>query len=754
MMHDQPTPTEAPVGDLIDAGDRFRARAETEGALARAAQPETPPSSPVPPTRPEGQQVEPYVVEGEIVTTEGRSRWVTPAVRVDRDQARRVAAIAGRAVLRTGWQVGQGHLVWLRRLIEALTYAAYREQIRAARARGDVEALAEWMERYKEAKQTRWERILRAPRVIASALVAALLVVVVLTGVLLVIGVAVHLWEGGWTWSEWWATVGAGLSTAAWLAQTALIIGLIAAPVGWVLAAYRAGASATPPAWATTGRFGGDEGREIVPTDASVLEALRHLGIPKLDDAFRRGWAAAGSPMQVFEQPVCRDGRGWRVQIRLPQGVNVEMIARRRDLLAHNLVRLPVEVWPTEPRNKPGVLDLWIADSGSLTGPVPPWPVLADLDRHVGDYFKGVPVGVSIRGDTVRGRLSEANYAVAGMMGSGKSSLVITLLLGALLDPLTDADVFVMAENADYEPMRPRLRSLVTGAGDDTVEACMATLREAYTDLDTRGRALREHDARAVTRDLAERDERLRPRIIVVDECQALFMHEQYGEEAADLTSKLIAAARKYAYTLVFVTPEPSTASLPRRVMAVTSCKACFAIGDQQSNDAVLGTGSYKAGISAVGLTPRTEEGPGDVGTAMTRGIMATPGLLRCFFVDQQQAHRVVARAMQLREQAGITTRPVPAPADEERDLLADVAEVLGGDEVRAARVPALLAKRWPTHRPYRELTGKSLVAQLADLGVKVPSTGNTWPVRPKDIQQALARRRAETEATDAAESE
>lgn len=60
----------------------------------------------------------------------------------------------------------------------------------------------------------------------------------------------------------------------------------------------------------------------------------------------------------------------------------------------------------------------------------------------------------------------------------------------------------------------------------------------------------------------------------------------------------------------MFATPEPSSTSLPRRVMAVTSNKACFAIGDQQSNDAILGTGSYNAGISAVGLVPTTEEGP------------------------------------------------------------------------------------------------------------------------------------------------
>src|SRR5699024_6741545 len=150
----------------------------------------------------------------------------------------------------------------------------------------------------------------------------------------------------------------------------------------------------------------------------------------------------------------------------------------------------------------------------------------------------------------------------------------------------------------------------------------MATLRDLYEDLDTRGRALAEHtrsgdtEADKVTRRLAEKDARLRPRIMVVDECQALFMHDEHGKEAERLAILLMNASRKYGITLIFLTPEPSSDSLPRKLMAVMSNKACFAIGDQQSNDALLGTSSYKRGISAVGLEPATSEGPGDVGTA------------------------------------------------------------------------------------------------------------------------------------------
>lgn len=65
-----------------------------------------------------------------------------------------------------------------------------------------------------------------------------------------------------------------------------------------------------------------------------------------------------------------------------------------------NLLRKPVGVWPTEPPKQPGVLDLWVADQGSLSGAVPPWPLLAE---GVTDYFKGVPVAMSQRGEPITG---------------------------------------------------------------------------------------------------------------------------------------------------------------------------------------------------------------------------------------------------------------------------------------------------------------------------------------------------------------
>jgi hypothetical protein len=128
---------------------------------------------------------------------------------------------------------------------------------------------------------------------------------------------------------------------------------------------------------------------------------------------------------------------------------------------------------------------------------------------------------------------------------------------------------------------------------------------DLFADLETRGKALREHDKQFITRELAEKDDRLHPRVVVIDECQHLFL-SKYGPTAIKMALQLITTSRKYGITLIFATPEPTNDSCPRQIMSVISNKACFPIGDQTGNDAVLGTGSHKAGYTAVGLEPKT----------------------------------------------------------------------------------------------------------------------------------------------------
>ena len=83
----------------------------------------------------------------------------------------------------------------------------------------------------------------------------------------------------------------------------------------------------------------------------------------------------------------------------------------------------------------------------------------------------------------------------------------------------------------------------------------------------------------------------------------------------------------------------------------------------------------------------------------------------------------------------------MPAPAIEARDLLDDLAAVLGTDRVRLADVPALLRDLAPTWGPYRTLTGVQLRDQLDDAGVRTDHAATCSRLDPADLRRVLAER-------------
>jgi S-DNA-T family DNA segregation ATPase FtsK/SpoIIIE len=660
---------------------------------------------------------------------------------------------AGKAVVRHLLYIPAGGLVVAKRVWEAKTNSRYERLLRAAELTGDWDRIGEWEQRAESAKERRHHRrmdLFKIPFMLAKAsamAVASLLVALLLLGFVLFAasknaGQILAPLLGFFhliAWISWAITIAWGpiVLAAPWLVVLTLhhLGRTRGATPTWV----------APPATAQEGT----DGRAILPTADMILSALRHLGIAALDKAFKDGYGTKHWPLQIFEGPVAADGLGYMARIRLPQGCDVEKIVAKKPTLAHNLVRTQREVWITEP--SAAVLGLWMANPGALSGPVPPWPLLAELESAQTDYWKSVPVGFDLRGDVVNARFFECNHAYGGAMGSGKSTLAITGVLGAMLDPIVEIDVFVCAPNNDFEPMRPRLRTLEAGTSDAVADAAVACMQELYDSIEYRGRALQDktinkEGSRSLTRAMAQRDPKLRPRIVLIDECQRVFAdHDKVdkvtkkgptrGEIATDVAVQLVNAGRKYGITLILLTPEPTGNSLPRKLMSVFTHKACGAIGDQTSNDAVLNTGSYKAGISAVGLDPKTDDALNDCGTLMTRGFMAKPGLLRSCYVNVTDAARITERAMQLRE------GHAPAAIEAPRDVLADVETVLRGVDVKASDVCARLRHLAPGYPRYAELTAEGLAELLDGLDVPVKLKDGYLTVRVGRVRAAIADR-------------
>ncbi|MFC0546641.1 zonular occludens toxin domain-containing protein [Kutzneria chonburiensis] len=703
-----------------------------------------------------GTEIEPAgdIVDAELVTPAQEAELAQRRAAIALRQAGNVARVVRggathphtKAVARASASLlvttAQGHASWARRAVDALTHAHVREQIASARAGNDREALAEWTDRLVDLKKARAERLRALPATIRAALVSLLVAVVVLAGILLVAGIAFQLTPGGLDWDSWWELLGEIAGVLGMIATVAVHVAVWGAVPAWLAFAWREGKRRVmAPAWMGASDDAPTE-RDVVPDEGAILNALRNLNLPALNKKFKEGWKPRWVSGSAY------DGRGWRTQLLLPEGVTVEMIVDRKDVLAHNLLRLPVEVWPTEPKNQPGVLDLWVADQGSLTKPVDPFPLLTEGTT---DYFRGVPVGINPQGKIVLGRLFQANWGVAGMMGSGKSTLIISALLGAMLDPLVEIDVYCMAFNADYDPLAPRLRTLFKSDEPDQIPVVLEALKKLMSELSERGRILSEMGEPKLTRKLAAADPRMRPRVVVIDECQELFVSD-IGEEAAELVEKIVAKARKYGVTMLFATPVPSADSLPRKVAKVLSNKACFAIGDHQGNDAILGTGKHKAGITATTLRPMTEDSDGtvdtgDIGTAMTVGFMPIDGLMRCFYVRRgegvDEVTPVVKRALALREGTVPQAPAIPA-GDTDVDHLADVAAVLAGRTVvKQQEVLGLLA----LHNPavYTEWSAAELRAALPEAARPYKTMG-AMHLNADRVAAALAARDADTE--------
>ncbi|WP_107487976.1 FtsK/SpoIIIE domain-containing protein [Streptomyces sp. LUP47B] len=566
-------------------------------------------------------------------------------------------------VRHTSYVVG-GTRILTRRTWDARTTARHERMMRIAEASGNEEVARDWEQRayiYRMSRHRRRMELLQlalnAPKAVATGTAAG-------TGILLILGIML-------AWAnhdvhDVLTPLNTVVELIGWAAFIAGIVWdplLTSLPFIALAAVWAVGRNQqAAPTWALP--VDGDE-RGVVPDENAIMRALGKLGIPPLNAAIKEGW----KPRWV--QPSTRSGNGWHAQLQLPEGVPVEMIADKKQILAHNLMRKAIEVWPTEPRDQAGVLDLWVADPGVLTKPVPPWPLLTEGTT---DFFRGVPVALNARGEQVIGRLMAANYLIAGIMGSGKSSLVVSLLLGAMLDPLVEIDVHVLAYNNDYDPMRPRLRSLVKGDDAEHVVAAMDTLRALASEVSRRGQELeRIGTDTKVTREMAERDPSMRPRIVVFDEVHELFTHKEYGKEAKELALKVTKKARKTAIMLLWITPDADAASLPRGISKTVSHRVAFAINDHQGNDAILGTGMHKNGYSATTLVAGE-----DVGTAMAAGFGKTPGLIRSYYVRKEagidEVTPVVERAMALYDGSAAPEAPTFAPVDH----LADIAAVLG----------------------------------------------------------------------------
>lgn len=638
---------------------------------------------------------------------------------------------APRDVARLTWFAIRGHGRWTAKGWSYITHADLRADYRTARLAGDAEARRAAQLMIREDARARWARL----GLVARRMAYAVAVVGVIAIALVICDHVIPPHQ----MPAWLSDVYTALTITGLIVRWLLIL----SPLGWLGAAVWEGRDRTPGVGFLTRPERDDADSWL--DERLISQALAHLGIAPLDRFFKNGGQV------VYTVAARVDGDGTYAQIRLPMGVTADMVADRRGVLAANLGRASLEVWPTK-GEEDGILDLWAADKGKLGGGAGEWPLLHDGQA---DVFEGIPIGLSQRGQIIMVALPETNWLIGGRPGQGKSAALRTSLLGAALDPTAELWVFVMGQSPDFEPFTPRLARYHMGMDDSVAEAALQALEDLVAEMERRGKVLGDQPGKPpkVSRKLADKPGLgLHPVICAIDECHELFMHPTFGKKAAELAVRLIKRGRKYGLILMLATQSPTKDSIPKEVTRNVSCGVAFSVGDHIANDGLLGSGKYRAGIRATDLRMKTDRGT-SVAVGVTDNVFE---LVRWFYIPFEdgadQVSPVIARAVALVAEQG-TARGIPTGHTDEADPvdhLADIREVLGGERrVRTQQVITRLATLNPGE--YGEWTFADLRAALAEHGVTPGKSDGVMVVRTEDVMRALTERdeSADSEGTE-----
>ncbi len=435
-----------------------------------------------------------------------------------------------------------------------------------------------------------------------------------------------------------------------------------------------------------------------------------------------------------YPAPIFRDGPGWMATVRLPHGFTTTKVMGYKEELANGLRRPTGAVWPEDDEDDASILKLWVGFQSMAKMKQPAWPLM----KGSADFFKPLPYGTDNRLRNVGITLFENNVVVGAIPGAGKSASIRTMALGAALDPTIQLRLWSLKQN-DFAALERISHTFGYGLTDDVIQACLADLQAVKAEIVRRTGVLSKQPKELcpdgkLTRQLASRrDLDLQPIVMVIDECQNLFSHEQFGDQAGKLALDIIRMGRAYGVVLILCTQRPDTNSLPKGISANASVKICLRMTDHNAVDMVLGTGAHGRGLKAE-LFKQSEKGVGYVLGASDEDQVA-----RSYYIDALMADRIAERAHALRQDEDRITGHalgVEAQAAEEKaagvDLLDDLLEVLTGQGLdwmwNVSAVGALEALR---PEIYSGLNEASLGQMLSKRGVPTKPLNRKDPLDP-----------------------
>ncbi|MEU6217216.1 ATP-binding protein [Streptomyces sp. NPDC047022] len=576
---------------------------------------------------------------------------------------------SARTVARHSLYTVNGARIVARRTWDGRTGARYERMLRAAEAAGNYEVAEEWeerLQRFRDARHRRRMDLLHSPvdaakgvlvgtgmgigGLVALGVVMAIAnkdvtqVITPLKAVIEFIALMIRIVQVVW---------GPALTIGPFLALLAL----------WAVGSKQQAA----PAWALPANVRSGEGEPITPS--IVVKALRDLGVP----ALRKAITEMGDAGAAMLGPIRIAGCGVEVDVTLPSGVSTNEVQNKRRKLAENLTRHEHEVFITIPQAARTVR-LWVADSGALDEPIGPSPLVTD-ESLTADYAKGkAPWGQDLRGDAAALSVYQRHLLITGLSNQGKTAAMRAPALWLALDRTVEfwlGDLKGVGDWAMFEGLASRL---IQGPTDNHVIQVTEMLEDAVEEMNRRLQAPPGTEFPAL--------------VVIVDEAQVAFMCPVKDEEkrpygGSSSNSRYFMAARKIhnqgraVNVLLWQgTQDPTDQNLPKLVREGAHTRASLALGTDSQARMALGDKAVDGGAAPNLLRPGLDKGTLVVasdGIEIPKGQSSIT--VRTHFISTDDAKEIAARAKALRD--GVTTLHV-IERGEERDLLADIASVVG----------------------------------------------------------------------------
>lgn len=548
-----------------------------------------------------------------------------------------------------------------------------------------------------------------------------------------VVAIVVHLIPGKSVSEYLVALLPGGL---AWWGVPQLTQFLPPIPTGWLVAA---GVVAVLAA----GWVGRPMERSLVQASTPLAADQLRITAPMVTGALcRMGNTKMKDPDQIFlVMDVARVGPGYQVDLELPD-VPATWVIENRSALAAALRREIGCVWPSVGERHEAHLSLYIANQPMAKARQAGWQLLTSGQVNV---FQPAPLFTDKQNRWVGVTLAYTGWIVGAVPRMGKSFFVREWLLAMGLDPRTRVYAFDLKGTGDLSPCAEFAHVHELGDEDDEIASQLQHLRDIRQEMRRRTKVIRQlprEDApeNKVTDELANRrDLGLEPIAVGADECQIWFEHpdKEIRAEFIAICTDLVKRGPALGIMPLFATQKPDAKSIPTAIADNASARVAFKVNGQVSNDQILGTSMYQAGVRA------TQFAFEDKGVALFKGDGADVQMVRTVAgLDAVTSEKVAKRARALRQAQGRLTGQaagVKDTPDEQVVFLEDVRKVFAASPaLHLGDICAGLAR----HRPelYRHLDNGALASMLRDAQVQVGTVYVTGKDRAEASNKGVKR--------------